>query len=69
MSGSTLEEAKSWGKVSTKAEKAMAFVEPTVSLPMIVSYVIQKGLWKKRRRIVFQWKKDALKKIFPGEKV
>ena len=69
LSGSTLEEAKSWGKVSTKAEKAMAFVEPTVSLPMIVSYVMQKGLWKKRRRLVFQWKKDALKKISPGQKV
>ena len=69
LSGSTLEEAKSWGKVSTRADKAMAFVEPTVSLPIIAGYVIQKGLWKKRRRLKLQWKEDALRKISLGKKV
>jgi len=69
LSGSTLEEAKSWGKVSTRAEKAMAFVEPSVSLPIVAGYVIQKGLWRKRRRLDCQWKEDVLKKISPGKRV
>lgn len=55
LSGSTLEEAKSWGKVSKKATKAMAFVEPTVSLPLIVGYVLQRGIWKGRKRLKFRW--------------
>lgn len=63
LSGSTLEEAKSWGKVSKKATKAMAFVEPTVSLPLIVGYVLQKGLWKGRKRLKFRWRGDILESI------
>ena len=62
LSGSTLEEAKSWGKVSRKATKAMAFVEPSVSLPLIVGYIEQKNL-KPRKRLAFKWKNDILKEI------
>ena len=66
LSGSTLEEAKSWGKVSGKATTAMAFVEPTVSLPLVVGYVLQKGLWKNRRRLKFSWDGDILKRLDTG---
>ena len=62
LSGSTFEEAKSWGKVSKNATKAMAFVEPSVSLPLIVGYVLQKKL-KPRKRLIHQWKNDILKEI------
>jgi len=51
LSGSTLKEATSWGKINKKANRAMAFVEPSVSLPLIVGYALQKGLGKKRSRI------------------
>jgi deoxyhypusine synthase len=63
LSGSTLEEATSWGKISKQATKAMAFVEPTVSLPLVVGFVMQKELWKKRRRLSFKWKEDILEAI------
>jgi deoxyhypusine synthase len=63
LSGSTLDEAKSWGKISKKATKAMAFVEPTVSLPLIVGYVLQRGYWKGRKRLQFKWASDVLEKI------
>jgi deoxyhypusine synthase len=63
LSGSTLDEAKSWGKVNTKARRAMAFVEPTVSLPLIVGSTIQKGLWKGRKRASYEWENDILKSL------
>ena len=63
LSGSTLEEAKSWGKISGKATKAMAFVEPTVSLPLIVGYVLEKKLWKGRPRLKLKWDGDILKEL------
>lgn len=66
LSGSTLGEATSWGKVSRKATRAMAFVEPTVSLPLVVGAVIQKGLWRGRRRFAMKWDGDILKELKPG---
>lgn len=69
LSGSTLEEAKSWGKISKKATKAMAFIEPTVSLPLIVGYVLQEGLWKGRKRLEFKWRGDVLESISMGSTI
>ena len=69
LSGSTLDEAKSWGKVSKKATSAMAFVEPTVSLPLVAGSILQKGLWKGRRRLKFKWDGDILKELKIGRKV
>jgi len=63
LSGSTLHEAQSWGKISKKATKATAYVETTVALPLIVGAVIQKGIWKGRKRLKFVWNKDILEKI------
>jgi len=60
LSGSTLSEAKSWGKVAIKAKHQMAFVEPTVSLPLLVAFALQKKLYKNRTRLKFKWNGDKL---------
>ena len=64
--GSTLKEATSWGKISKKATKATAYVEPTVSLPLVVGSVLQVEYWKDRKRLVFNWDDDMLKSIEIG---
>jgi len=63
LSGSTLSEAKSWGKVNAEANTCMAFVEPSVSLPLIAGYAIEKKLSQNRKRLQFQWDHDELTKI------
>ncbi len=68
LSGSTLGEAQSWGKVSGKARFAMCFVEPTVSLPLLVTYARQRGVAKKRRPLEFKWKDDELVSLEPKGK-
>jgi len=63
LSGSTLSEATSWGKVNREASTAMAFIEPSVSLPLVVGHALQKKLYQKRSRIKFQWDADSLNGI------
>ena len=63
LSGSTLGEAQSWGKVNKKANHAMAFVEPSVSLPLIFGYAQQKKLYQDRSRLSFEWSGDILKQL------
>lgn len=46
-SSSTLQEAASWGKVSTVYEQ-MVFAEATSVAPIIMSDAYHRGLWKKR---------------------
>ena len=60
LSGSTLDEAKSWGKVDTEAATAMCFVEPSVSLPLVTGYVLGKGLGRQRPRLRWTWKGETL---------
>ena len=48
LSGSTLKEASSWGKVETTFEQ-MVFCEATIAMPLLVSYAYRKGAWKKRK--------------------
>ncbi|EQD35976.1 deoxyhypusine synthase-like protein, partial [mine drainage metagenome] len=48
LSGSTLKEAHSWGKVDTSYAQ-MVFSEATIALPILASYVYQKGAWKYRK--------------------
>ncbi len=48
LSGSTLKEAHSWGKVDQGAEQ-MVFSEATVALPLIASYVYHRKNWQKRK--------------------
>jgi len=50
LSGSTLKEACSWGKVNTMYEQ-MVFCEATLALPLIVSDAWHRGEWKDRREM------------------
>jgi len=63
LSGSTLSEATSWGKVSKEATHCMAFVEPSVSLPLIVGSALEKGSCKKRARLKFEWNSPILNSL------
>ncbi len=48
LSGSTLQEAHSWGKVEQESEQ-MVFAEATLAMPLIAGYAYHKGSWKKRQ--------------------
>jgi deoxyhypusine synthase len=47
LSGSTLKEASSWGKVDTAFEQ-MVYSEATLALPLIAGYAYHKGAWRNR---------------------
>jgi deoxyhypusine synthase len=47
LSGSTLKEASSWGKVDTAYEQ-MVYSEATLAVPLIAGYAYGKGSWKAR---------------------
>ena len=47
LSGSTLKEAHSWGKVDTGSEQ-MVFAEATLAMPLIAGYAYHQGNWKQR---------------------
>lgn len=49
LSGSTLKEARSWGKVDTGHEQ-MVYAEATSVLPLIVSYVYHQRDWQARSK-------------------
>lgn len=53
LSGSTLKEASSWGKVDTAYEQ-MVYGEATITLPLVAGYAYHKGNWKNRRKREFQ---------------
>ena len=48
LSGSTLREACSWGKVDTVFEQ-MVFSEATLAFPILASYAYHKGSWRARK--------------------
>jgi deoxyhypusine synthase len=60
LSGSTLSEARSWGKVKGDADFAMAWVEPSVSVPLLAGYVLGRKLAEERSRLKFSWKGERL---------
>jgi deoxyhypusine synthase len=47
LSGSTLKEASSWGKVDVEFEQ-MVFGEATLTFPLLVSDAFHRGSWKRR---------------------
>jgi deoxyhypusine synthase len=64
LTGSTLDEAKSWGKVSKKATRATAYVEATIGLALVAGYVLASDhLTTGRKHLKFGWKNDVLEKI------
>ncbi|MBI4461210.1 MAG: deoxyhypusine synthase [Acidobacteria bacterium] len=52
LSGSTLKEANSWGKVDSTFEQ-MVYCEATLAVPLIAGYAYHRGNW--RRREARQW--------------
>jgi len=52
LSGSTLKEASSWGKVDLVYEQ-MVFAEATVALPLVAGYAYHKGAYKARKEKKF----------------
>jgi deoxyhypusine synthase len=63
LSSSTLSEARSWGKVEKKATYAMAWVEPSVALPLLAGYIFGKDLTRNRPRLKFEWDNNNLKSL------
>lgn len=53
LSGSTLKEASSWGKVETTYEQ-MVYSEATIAMPLVAGYAYHKGDWKQRNPKEFQ---------------
>lgn len=60
LSSSTLKEAQSWGKIRTDADCAMAWVEPSVALPLLAGYLFERYRAPARPRLKFHWKGDIL---------
>ncbi|MCI4323896.1 MAG: deoxyhypusine synthase family protein [Thermoplasmata archaeon] len=61
LSGSTLDEAQSWGKISKSATRSMAHVEASIGLPLLVGALWQRrAVWAKRSRLKFEWTGDEV---------
>lgn len=65
LSGSTLGEARSWGKIDRRARVAMAWVEPSVSLPLLAGYAFDRHPPPARPRLQFEWDGDRLLRMRP----
>lgn len=63
LSSSTLGEAQSWGKIAKTATHAMAWVEPSVSLPLLAAYMFNRRRDFHRARLHFHWNGELLQKI------
>ncbi len=62
LSGSTLDEAQSWGKISRTATRAMAHVEASIGLPLLAGALWnRRRVWKTRPRLQFRWKGDEVR--------
>ncbi len=61
LSGSTLDEAQSWGKIAKTATRAMAHVEASIGLPLLVGALWdRRRRWQPRTRLAFDWSGDQL---------
>ncbi|MFH1390478.1 MAG: deoxyhypusine synthase family protein [Candidatus Margulisiibacteriota bacterium] len=60
LSSSTLKEGRSWGKIKKEANVAMAWVEPSVALPLLAGYVLGKDLTAGRPRLRCRWEGGEL---------
>ncbi|HEY6238490.1 MAG TPA: deoxyhypusine synthase family protein, partial [Thermoplasmata archaeon] len=62
LSGSTLDEAQSWGKISKSATRAMAHLEASIGLPLLVGALWdRRRRWQPRTRLQFHWTGDEVK--------
>ena len=61
LSGSTLDEAQSWGKIAKTATRAMAHIEASVALPLLAGALWdRRSVWKRRPRLRFTWDGDRV---------
>lgn len=60
LSGCTFDESKSWGKIHPEATHVQVYVEATIGLPLLVGYLLQRGVHKKRKRRRFRWEGQEL---------
>lgn len=60
LSGCTLEEAQSWGKVAKKAQKATTYIDSTIGLPLLIGAILQGNAYRKRPRLKFNWRNHRL---------
>jgi deoxyhypusine synthase len=61
LSGSTLDEAQSWGKIAKTATRAMAHVEASVALPLLAGALwARRRRWSRRPRLVYRWEGDQV---------
>jgi deoxyhypusine synthase len=60
LSGSTLGEAQSWGKIDAEATHQMVHVELSVALPLIAGALLEGRDWKKREGPSLTWEGDRL---------
>ena len=61
LSGSTLDEAQSWGKIARTATRSMAHVEASIGLPLLVGALWdRRSRWKGRPRLRFDWTGDRV---------
>jgi len=63
LSSSTLGEAQSWGKIAKQAKFAMAWVEPSVSLPMLAGYAFDRHPPPVRQRLKLSWEGEFLRDL------
>ncbi len=64
LSGSTLDEAQSWGKISPTATRAMAHVEASIGLPLLVGALWdRRKVWQPRQRLRFEWEGDQIRRV------
>ncbi len=63
LSSSTLGEAQSWGKIDRDANFSMAWVEPSVSLPLLTAYVMDKFPPPARKKLGYEWEGEILKEL------
>ncbi len=71
LSGSTLDEAQSWGKISKTATRSMAHLDASIGLPLLAGALWDRRKhWQPRTRLRFDWKGDQVKvsRVRPGRK-
>lgn len=56
LSGCTLEEGQSWGKIAKEATKATAYCDSTIGLTLLTTALLQNpSLWEDRDRLAFDY--------------
>ena len=70
LSGSTLDEAQSWGKSSRHATRAMAHVEASIGLPLLAGALWdRRRVWQPRTRLRLDWTGDEARlRQVPGDR-